>query len=392
MPDSQSQSPLSLKPRRFKPLPLILVIGAMAGFVALSSTLAANIDINTGAPIEFGQGVAQTAACDNAITVTPISTFVNGDSGGAFNFSGITLTGLDTTDQAGPSEGCAGKTFTIKIYDDNGDLLDPTYSITVGSSAFTSPDGNTSGNNFGEEFSSVTLTFDSADIAATDVYRITIESAVAEVVVPPTVYTVGETGPGGGIIFYISEAAFTSTGSECNTNCHYLEVAPANWSSHNEEEYYKYSDYELASQTETTGNESGFTWERDSWRIGAGMGNTLLLAAENTASISGNIASKVAQAYPASDSSAGQWFVPSMNELNELCKYANSLPTGSPRTPCSSGTLRSGFSSLWYWSSSEWNEPLDDRKGEFKMYMSFLGGYSMQNVSWLMNLRPIRAL
>ena len=37
---------------------------------------------------------------------------------------------------------------------------------------------------------------------------------------------VGNTGPGGGIVFYVSAANFTSTGSDCNTTCKYLEAAP----------------------------------------------------------------------------------------------------------------------------------------------------------------------
>ena len=67
----------SKAPRTAKPLKLILGIGALAGALALGSTFAANIGINTGAPIEFGQGVAQTTSCDSEVILTPISTFVN---------------------------------------------------------------------------------------------------------------------------------------------------------------------------------------------------------------------------------------------------------------------------------------------------------------------------
>ena len=40
---------------------------------------------------------------------------------------------------------------------------------------------------------------------------------------------VGDIGPGGGIIFYVSRLNFTSTSSNCNTECKYLEVAPSGW-------------------------------------------------------------------------------------------------------------------------------------------------------------------
>jgi hypothetical protein len=59
-----------------KPFKVILGIGALAAVVAVASTLAANININSG-PVEFGQGVAQTTACDDSITVTPQSRFIN---------------------------------------------------------------------------------------------------------------------------------------------------------------------------------------------------------------------------------------------------------------------------------------------------------------------------
>ena len=51
-------------------------IGVIAAAVGLSSTLAANISINSG-PVEFGQGVAQTVACsgDESIIVTPATSF-----------------------------------------------------------------------------------------------------------------------------------------------------------------------------------------------------------------------------------------------------------------------------------------------------------------------------
>ena len=40
---------------------------------------------------------------------------------------------------------------------------------------------------------------------------------------------VGDIGPGGGIIFFVSETAFTAPGTACNTACRYLEAAPNSW-------------------------------------------------------------------------------------------------------------------------------------------------------------------
>jgi hypothetical protein len=63
----------------------------------------------------------------------------------------------------------------------------------------------------------------------------------------------------------------------------------------------------------------------------------------------------------AGNSTAGQWFIPSMNELNELCKYTRGQTTGDPTVACdNTGTLKTGiandlggFTTGDYWSSSE---------------------------------------
>jgi hypothetical protein len=163
--------------KRKKPLGILVAIGVLAGAVALGSTLAASINLNSGGPVEFGQGVAQTTACDSQIIITPLSSFVNG-SPGEFRFTGINLSGVDGTDQANSSEGCAGKSFTFKSYDQNGTRLSATYSISVASNGdFSSSDGSTSGTNEGDEQSSVMFTFGTASLAASDIYRITIESS-----------------------------------------------------------------------------------------------------------------------------------------------------------------------------------------------------------------------
>ena len=39
----------------------------------------------------------------------------------------------------------------------------------------------------------------------------------------------GDSGPGGGTIFYYSATAFTETGTACASSCHYLEWAPVSW-------------------------------------------------------------------------------------------------------------------------------------------------------------------
>jgi len=78
------------KPQKRKsPIGILIGISALIGVVALGSTLAANINLNTGHPVEFGQGVTQTVACSGTtpITLTPQSTFINLPAG---NFTATT--------------------------------------------------------------------------------------------------------------------------------------------------------------------------------------------------------------------------------------------------------------------------------------------------------------
>jgi len=158
----------------------VFLAGSLIGTLVLGSTLAASINLNNSTPVEFGQGVAQATACDSEIIVSPLSSYRNGE-GGEFVFSGLTLSNVDTTDQSDSSEGCAGKVFTIKTYNRNGDLLSPTYTIAVDSDGdFVSEDG-TASTGVGDSTSDYsTLNFTSPTISAQDVYQITIESSAIE--------------------------------------------------------------------------------------------------------------------------------------------------------------------------------------------------------------------
>lgn len=160
-----------------KTLKTILGIGALVGVVTFGSTLAASINLNSNGPVEFGQGVAQTSACDDSITVTPTSHFANNSGGGSFALSTIELSGIDSS-----SEHCYGKTFTIKGYSQSGllSLVSGVSSVEVTDMGDSfgivgSPAGVTIGSTDGTGF---TLTFNSANspVSAGDLYRITVES------------------------------------------------------------------------------------------------------------------------------------------------------------------------------------------------------------------------
>ena len=90
---------------------LILGICATVTVIALGSSFASNISLNNSIPVQFGQGVASSTACDNDIVVMPQASFANANGAGDFNFNSVALSGIDSD-----SEHCLGKSFEIKAF------------------------------------------------------------------------------------------------------------------------------------------------------------------------------------------------------------------------------------------------------------------------------------
>ena len=86
----------------------LIPLSLLPALAILGTTLAANINLNGSTPVEFGQGVAQTTACDNSVILTPESTFVNSAGGGDYLFTSITVSDI--------SDACFGKEFIIRAY------------------------------------------------------------------------------------------------------------------------------------------------------------------------------------------------------------------------------------------------------------------------------------
>jgi len=134
-------------------------------------------------------------------------------------------------------------------------------------------------------------------------------------------FAIGDTGPGGGKIFYTNVAGFTM--ADTGEICHYLEVSPVDL----------FSSDIWASYLYTETNISG-----TSTSIGAGRKNTAIIL-----SIDSNApAAKSCRDY--SGGSASDWFLPSRDELNQI--YVNMSYIGNI----------SHFS--WYWSSSQYDNSL----------------------------------
>jgi len=164
--------------------------------------------------------------------------------------------------------------------------------------------------------------------------------------IPTAKCPLGSNGPGGGIIFY-------DAGKQMSWG-RYLEVAPAGWSKAPADPSTTWcgSYPEVSPSFESQFLDPAIQKTMGS-QIGKGRANTLFMSANCVTTFEG--AATLSLQYNGGGKT--DWFLPSSEELNELCKFAQSQPSGSPSTPCgNSGKLRPGLilkASTWYLSSTE---------------------------------------
>ena len=194
-----------------------------------------------------------------------------------------------------------------------------------------------------------------------------------------TLCEVGVQGPGAGVIVYVD-----STNEMPGYD--YLEVAPADASSG----VVWATTTTKCSQTANSDCQTSFVSDAgtalENVALGAGRAATVAIVARHNA---GGVAKTayaagVADAY--TTATASDWFLPSKDELNEVCKYArNTGQAAGASTVCSGGTLRSDFTFDWYWSSSEFDVPVSWRQ-YFASGLQF--NYGKESTSYV---RPVRA-
>lgn len=173
--------------------------------------------------------------------------------------------------------------------------------------------------------------------------------------VPATgLYSVGDVGPGGGIVFYVDPAGFACGPSRGDT-CTYLEAAQA------------------SAETEitwaATENQSSEVPGADDVAVGAGYKNSLAVADQTGNTL---IDSAAAHALAHTANGFDDWFLPSKHELGHLYEQRGVV---------------GGFLPASYWSSSEYN-------AYDAWSRQFVAGYysydSKASVSGF-RVRPIRA-
>lgn len=312
-----------------------------AGGLFLNTTLAANIAINTGGKVEFGQGLTMTTACSgtSVLTVTPNSSFVNSSGAGAFYFSSVTVSGIPA--------GCNGVDFILSVYDSTTPTALPIFGTNKSIASVWNNGGSFQGGKgwLGSTITSAsgtfTINFTTPVALASTVERLTFQSTshVAGDCITEGICALGDTGPGGGTVFY-SGSAFTMTGAMCNTNCHYLEWAPVSWASTQSQNASFSTPGTATTDARVTLMPSNLLVGTTT-SFGSGLNNTMLMANAAGSGTSSTNGAKAALLYAGNDSSAGQWFLPSRDELVAL--YQSSVRS------------RGNFQTLNLWSSSEVN-------------------------------------
>ena len=153
----------------------------------------------------------------------------------------------------------------------------------------------------------------------------------------------GNIGPGGGVVFY-------DAGSQQPWG-RYLELAPNGWSGTASDPKVAWCDI---TNRFVVGNKiAGY-----SIKIGDGKANTNAIVEDCTSG-----AAVLARAY--TGGGKNDWYLPSGDELNEICKYALSQPTGDPKVSCQKSEMRrGGFEDTTYWASNEWGSILDPSNNE----------------------------
>jgi hypothetical protein len=193
---------------------------------------------------------------------------------------------------------------------------------------------------------SYTITATNASGSVTKTFTLTVSVAV---------YTVGNTGPGGGIVFYVTDTAF-SCGPTRTATCKHLEAAPSNWNPAGDPQKLWSVVAQDSNDIAAIANENNTTNPYNyPLAIGLGYLNSvaIVLQGNDTTTAAG-----AARAY--AGGSQNDWYLPTTTELNQLCQWARGVAPDIT-TPCSGGSLNSatygagsaGLGANYYWSSSE---------------------------------------
>ena len=318
-----------------------ITIGGLTKSTTYTFTVTAH-NIN-GTSVESKPSLPITTLANKIIRVAPASS-----SGGS------TLAAPAFTISASAETKTVNSAITGYTIDPSGGGTIASYSISPAAPAgltFSSSTGRITGTPTAvQSATAYTITATNATGSATRTFTLTVTAIV---------YAVGDTGPGGGKIFYVASTPFVC-GPTRSATCTYLEAAPSGWN---------------------TGADPARTWAQASpvnyqgttvpgngaiaTEIGWGYRNTRAIVAQGNTDTATSAAA-LADSYTVTVSGVvyDDWYLPSRDELNQMCKWQRGI-TGEALTNlttlCTGGTLNSGTgaagfaATTGYWTSSEAN-------------------------------------
>jgi hypothetical protein len=291
----------------------------------------------------------------------------------------------------------AAPAFTLSASAETRTVSTAATGFTISSTGGTIASFGISATPAGMSFSTSTgaLTGTPTSIAAATTYTVTANNASGSasrtftLTITGVVYTVGQAGPGGGTIFHVASTPF-ACGPTRSATCTYLEAAPSGWNvGADPTRRWGQASYQGIDVNNATSPETA-----TATAIGWGYRNTRAIILQgNTDTATSASALSDSHTVTLSGVAYDDWYLPSKDELNQMCKWQRGI-TGvdltTLTTVCTGGTLNSGtgaagFENGLYWSSTEVN-------GGTAQVQNFFNGDQYADTKFdTYRVRPVRA-
>ena len=208
---------------------------------------------------------------------------------------------------------------------------------------------------------------------------------------------IGDTGPGGGKVFYYSAAGF-QCGPNFSSTCYYLEVAPNTWYGGTADPSLRW-DYTAWSDENHVGYPNlvddpypNVTAHINASEIGLGYKSSVYLV--NYYGNNSDYAAGAARGYTGGGKT--DWYLGTSVEMNLLADWSKGNPS-TPTEDSRSGTMiqggfsQSSSSATHYWTASQLDWAKENAYRQDFLNNSPIGGSGQDHKSFERKVRPIRA-
>jgi hypothetical protein len=350
--------------------------GAIASFAISATPAGMSFSTSTGAltgtPTTVAGATAYTVTATNATgSATQTFTLTVSITAPAFTLSASAETKTVNTAISGYSISSTGGTvasYAISPAAPAGLTFNTTTGVLSGTPSST------------QSATAYTITATNATGSATRTFTLTVTSVV---------YTVGQSGPGGGTIFYVATTPF-ACGPTRSATCTYLEAAPSGWNGGADPSW----RWANTTYQNTAVGSSGSSETATATAIGWGYRNTRAIILQGN-SDTATSAAALADSYAATVSGVvyDDWYLPSQDELNQMCKWQRGISGANLTTlttVCTGGTTNSGTGAAGFVADTYWSSSEIDAMNAWTQYFDFGGqtNFNKQNTQYV---RPIRA-